>query len=88
MADILQKKSKKTVNADQKQTVYYSEKYAKKQRADREVMIQRAKDFIKHPKKYDKITAAESASYVLNIAFDKNTGESTEGKVLSLNGKK
>ena len=82
------KKPKKTVRADQKQMAYYSEKYAKKQRADREVMVQRAKDPIKHPKKYDKITAAGSASYVLNIAFDKSTGEIVEGKALILDEKK
>lgn len=79
------KKSKKTVTVDQKQMVYYSEKYAKKQRSDREVMVQRAKDLIKHPKKYDKVTSAGSASYVLNIAFDKSTGEIVEGKALELN---
>lgn len=76
---------KKTVTIDQKQMVYYSEKYAKKQRCDREVMIQRAKDLIKSPKKYDKVTSAGSASYVLNIAFNKNTGEIVEGKNLELN---
>ena len=65
--------------------VYYSEKYAKKQRCDREVMIERAKDLIKSPKKYDKVTSAGSASYVLNIAFNKNTGEIVEGKNLELN---
>ena len=64
--------------------VYYSEKYAKKQRKDREVMVQRAKDLIKHPKKYDRVTSAGSASYILNIAFDKNTGEIVEGKALEL----
>lgn len=79
---------KKTVTIDQKQMVYYSEKYAKKQQADREVMIQRAKDLIKHPKKYDKVTSAGSAAYVLNIAFDKNTGEIVEGKSLELDLKK
>lgn len=79
------KKSKKTVTVDQKQMVYYSEKYAKKQRRDREVMIQRAKDLIKHPKKYDKVTSAGSASYILNIAFDKSTGKIVEGKALELN---
>ncbi len=63
------KPSKKTVRVDQKQMVYYSEKYAKKQRADREVMIQRAKDLIKHPKKYDKVTSAGSASYVKKYRF-------------------
>ena len=76
---------KKTVTIDQKQMVYYSEKYAKKERCDREVMIQRAKDLIKSPKKYDKVTSAGSASYVLNIAFNKNTGEIVEGKNLELN---
>ena len=82
------KKSKKTVKVDQKQMVYYSEKYAKKQRADREVMIQRAKDLIKHPKKYDKVTASGSASYVLGIAFNKDTGEIVDGKALTLNQEK
>lgn len=76
---------KKTVKVDQKQMVYYSEKYAKKQKADREVMIARAKDLIKHPKKYDKVTCAGSAAYVLNIAFDKSTGEIVDGKNLELN---
>lgn len=76
---------KKTVKSDQKQMVYYSEKYAKKQKADREVMIARAKDLIKHPKKYDKVTSAGSAAYVLNIAFDKSTGEIVDGINLELN---
>ena len=65
--------------------VYYSEKYAKKQKADREVMIERAKDLIKHPKKYDRVTSAGSAAYILNIAFDKSTGEIVDGKNLELN---
>ena len=78
------KKAKKTVSIDQKQMAYYSEKYAKKQKADREVMIQRAKDLIKHPKKYDKVTSAGSAAYVMNISFSKDTGEIMEGKVLEL----
>ena len=64
--------------------VYYSEKYAKKQKADREAMIARAKDLISHPKKYDRISAKGSASYVLNITFDKNTGEVIEGRNLAL----
>ena len=76
---------KKSVKVDQKQMVYFSEKYAKKQKADREVMIARAKDLIKHPKKYDKITSSGSAAYVLNIAFDKSTGEIIDGKNLELN---
>lgn len=75
---------KKKVVVDQKQMAYYSKKYAKKQRADRAAMIERAKDLIKYPKKYDRITAKGSASYVLNITFDKTTGEILEGKTLEL----
>lgn len=79
------KKKKKKIKIDQKQMVYYSAKYAKKQRNDRQVMIERAKDLIKYPKKYDKITSAGSAAYILNITFDKTTGEIVEGKSLTLN---
>jgi len=79
------RKSKKSVSIDQKQMVYYSEKYAKKQKADREMMVQRAKDLIRNPKKYDKVTSAGSAAYVQNISFSKDTGEIVLGKALALN---
>lgn len=82
------KKKKKDVSIDQKQMAYYSEKYARKQKCDREIMVARAKDLIAHPKKYDKITAAGSGAYVLNIAFDKTTGEVVEGRELALDLKK
>lgn len=78
------KKRKKPVSIDQKQMAYYSEKYAKKQKHDRDIMVARAKDLIKHPKKYDKITAAGSGAYIQNIAFDKSTGEIIEGRELVL----
>ena len=78
------KPSKKTVRVDQKQMAYYSEKYAKKQKADREAMVARAQDLIRNPKKYDRITSKGSAAYVKNIAFDKNTGEIIDGKTLEL----
>ena len=76
---------KKTVSIDQRQMVYYSEKYAKKQRTDRGIMIQRARDLICYPTKYDRVTSAGSSAYILNIAFDKNTDEIVNGKSLELN---
>ena len=79
---------KKTVVVDQKQMAYYSEKYAKKQKADRDVMVARAKDIINHPKKYDRLTAKGSTSYVRNIAFDRSTGEIVDGKALELDEEK
>jgi hypothetical protein len=82
------KRHTKTVIIDQKQMVYYSEKYARKQKADRDVMIARATDLIAHPKKYDKVTSAGSAAYVKNISFNKTTGEIVDGTDLSLDMEK
>ncbi len=79
-------KEKRTkVRTDQKQMVYYSQKYADKQKRDRNQMIERAKDLIKNPKKYNRVTVGGSASYINNIKFVKSTGEIAEGLSLSLN---
>jgi hypothetical protein len=72
------------VKTDQKQMVYYSQKYADKQKRDRNQMIERAKDLISNPKKYNRITASGSASYINNIKFDKKTGAVADGLDLSL----
>ena len=72
----------------QKQMVYYSEKYAKKQRADRERTIAKAMDLIKNPKNYTRATSYGAAGYVENISFCKDTGEVADGLNLSLNQKK
>lgn len=50
-------KKKQSIMIDQKQMVYYSEKYAKKQKHDREMMINKAKDLVKYPNKYNKATS-------------------------------
>lgn len=77
-------KKKKKVRTDQKQMVYYSQKYADKQKRDRNLMIERAKDLIANPNKYNRVTASGSASYVNNIKFDKTTGVVADGLNLSL----
>ena len=64
--------------------VYYSQKYADKQKRDRNQMIERAKDLIAHPKKYNRVTASGAAAYVNNISFDKSTGAVADGLNLSL----
>ena len=66
---------KKEITVDQKQMVYYSQKYAEKQALERQRAIQRAEDLIRHPKKYDKVSAKGASGYVKNIAFNKETGE-------------
>ncbi len=79
---------KRTVVVNQKQMVYYSEKYAIKQKINREVMVARAEDLVKYPKKYDKATSKGSASYVKNLSFDKTTGEIVDGTLLSIDYEK
>ena len=64
--------TKHKTTVDQKQLVYYSKKYADKQKLERDRAIERAKDLIAHPKKYDKVSAKGASGYVINIAFDKN----------------
>lgn len=69
----------------QKQMVYYSEKYARKQKKDRDRAIAKAKELIANPGKYTRATSFGAAGYVNNIKFLKETGEIPDGLVLSLN---
>lgn len=76
-------KMKKTV--DEKQVVFYSEKYAKKARMDRENALNKALDLIQSPGNYTRSTSYGAAGYVKNIHFDTETGEIlTTGNVLEL----
>jgi hypothetical protein len=69
----------------QKQMVYYSQKYAEKQKKERALVIRKAEDLIAHPGKYTKATSYGAASYINNIRFSKDTGEIPDGLILSLN---
>lgn len=69
----------------QKQMVYYSEKYAKKQKKDREKTIAKAKELIANPGKFTRATSIGAAGYINNIKFLKETGEIPDGLLLSLN---
>ena len=69
----------------QKQMVYYSDKYARKQKKDRDRAIAKAKELISNPGKYTRATSIGAAGYVNNIKFSKETGEIPDGLVLSLN---
>ena len=82
--------STKNFLIDEKQVVYWSEKYAKKARYEREEKIKRAHDIISNPSNYNKYTVHGSAVYIKNISFDKETGEIIENskKMLSFDEKK
>ena len=78
-------KKKQSITVDQKQMVYYSQKYADKQKRDRQMVIEKAKDLIKNPGAYTRATSYGAASYINNIKFDKETGVVSNGSELSLN---
>jgi len=82
--------SKKSMLIDEKQVVFWSEKYAKKARTERDETIKKALDIIANPKKHNKGTAHGAAAYIKNITFDKKTGEIHEepGKKLLFDEKK
>lgn len=75
---------KQIITVDQKQMVYYSQKYADKQRRDRQMVIEKAKDLIKNPAFYTRATSYGAAGYINNIKFDKETGVVSNGSELSL----
>lgn len=67
------KKIKKQV--DEKQVIFYSGKYARKAKADRAEALQKARDLVDNPSKYNKATTYGAARYVKNLKYDKKTGE-------------
>ena len=82
----IKKNNKRCVNYQiyQKQLVYYSKKYADKQKYERDLAIKKAEDLIKNPGKYTQATSYGCTKYINNIKFDEETGEIPNGLELSL----
>lgn len=78
-------KKKQAITVDQKQMVYYSQKYADKQKRDRQMVIEKAKDLINNPGAYTRATSYGAAGYINNLKFDKETGVISTDSELSLN---
>lgn len=60
---------------DEKQVVFWSEKYAKRAKADRAAALAKAADLTKNPGNYTRATSYGAAKYVKKVNFDKETGE-------------
>lgn len=83
VTSITGKKIKKIV--DEKQVVFYSEKYDKRAKSERATATAKAQELIDNPGKYTRATSHGAAGYVKNIDFDKETGEIlTSSKTLEL----
>lgn len=67
------KKIDKTV--DEKQVVFWSEKYARRAKADRAAALAKAMDLTKNPGSYTRATSYGAAKYVKKVEYDKETGE-------------
>ena len=67
------KKLKKQV--DEKQVVFWSEKYAKRAKAEREAALAKARDLAANPGSYTRATSYGAAKYVKKVDYDKETGE-------------
>ena len=71
---------------DEKQVVFWSEKYAKRAKAERESALAKARDLAAHPGNYTRATSYGAAKYVKKIEYDKDTGEIlTASSVLDIN---
>lgn len=75
---------KVTYEIYQKQMVYYSRQYAERQKHERELAINKAKDLIDNPGKYTQATSYGCTKYINNIRFNEETGEIPTGLELSL----
>lgn len=64
--------------------IYYSKKYADRQKHERDLAIKKAEDLIKNPGKYTQVTSYGCTKYVNNIKFNEETGEISKGLELSL----
>lgn len=60
---------------DEKQIVFWSQKYAKRAKADRAASLAKAADLTKNPGNYTRATSYGAAKYVKKVDFDKETGE-------------
>lgn len=67
------RKMKKAVN--EKQVVFYSEKYDKRAKSERAAALAKANDLANNPGKYTRATSYGASKYIKKIDFDKETGE-------------
>jgi len=66
---------KKKVSVDQRQIVFYSEKYAARARGKRESALKKAQKIIENPSAYTQATSYGALKYVMNVDVDEKTGE-------------
>ena len=69
------KDKKQKVRIQEKQVIFFSQKYADKAKADREGALRKAKHLISSPSAYNRSTTHGAAKYVKNLTFSTDSGE-------------
>lgn len=72
------------VQVDVKYVAFWSEKYERRARRDRERAVEKARRLVADPGAYTRATSHGAAQYVKNLHFDKETGEVADGRALEL----
>ena len=72
------------VEVEVKYVAFWSEKYERRARHEREKAIEKARALVANPGAYTKATSHGAAQYVRNLHFDKETGEVADGSALEL----
>ena len=72
------------VEVEVKYVAFWSEKYERRARHEREKAIEKARALVADPGAYTKATSHGAAQYVRNLRFDKETGEVADGSALEL----
>jgi transposase len=69
------KGKKNKISIDEKHIVFYSPKYAKKAKADREAVLSKAEKLISSPSAYARAASYGAAKYVKDLTYSPATGE-------------
>jgi transposase len=69
------KGKKKKISIDEKHIVFYSPKYARKAKADREAVLSKAEKLIASPSAYARAASYGAAKYVKDLTYSSSTGE-------------
>ena len=69
---------KKDLFVDQRQIIFYSEKFAVRSKAKRESALKKAHGIVQNPSAYTKATSRGALKYIMNVDVDKETGEIKE----------
>ena len=65
----------------EKQVVFYSKKYADKEKADRQKAVVKAFELIANPEKYDRATSYGATKYIKDFIYDKKTKKMIKGAI-------